>query len=128
MLMDDILTFDRFSELKGTEVRSADDAKVGSVNALFCDEGTKEPEWIGLGTGFLGMKEAVVPVLGARIDGKRIVVPYDKDVIKHEPAFDEEDGMLTPESEHRLCVYFSLTGHRPGPRQLTRYDFMRTDS
>jgi len=69
--MDDLLTFERFSELKGTEVRSADDAKIGSVNALFCDEQTDEPEWIGLGTGFLGMKEAVVPVNGARVDGKR---------------------------------------------------------
>lgn len=124
--MEDLLTFARFSELRGTEVRSADDAKVGSVNALFCDERTKKPEWIGLGTGFLGMKEAVVPVLGARVDGTRIVVPYDKDVIKGEPAFDESDGLLTPESEHRLCVYFSLAGHRPDPHQLTRYDFMRT--
>lgn len=125
--MDDILTFDRFSELKGTEVQSADGAKVGSVNALFCDDQTRQPEWIGLGTGFLGMKEAVVPVEGARVDGARIVVPYDKDVIKHEPSFDEEDGILTAESEHRLCVYFSLAGHRPAPRQLTRYDFMRTN-
>jgi hypothetical protein len=32
--MDDILTFDRFSELKGSEVRSADDGKIGTVNAL----------------------------------------------------------------------------------------------
>ena len=126
--MDDILTLDRFSDLKGAEVRSADGEKIGSVNALFCDDQTQEPEWIGLGTGFLGMKEAVVPVRGARVDGERIFVPYDKDVIKHEPAFDEEDGMLTPESEQRLCVYFSLTGHRPAPHQLTRYDFMRTNS
>lgn len=124
--MDDVLTFERFSDLKGVEVRSADGEKLGRVNALFCDE-AKEPEWIGLGTGFLGMKEAVVPVQGARVDGERIVVPYDKDVIKDEPAFDEEDGMLTPESERRLRVYFSLTGHRPEPHQLTRYDFMRTE-
>jgi hypothetical protein len=55
-------------------------------------------------------------------------VPYDKDVIKHEPAFDEEGGMLTAESEHRMCVYFSLTGHRPELRQLTRYDFMQSDA
>jgi hypothetical protein len=93
---------------------------------LFCDDQSREPEWIGLGTGFLGMKEAVVPVYGARVDGKRIVVPYDTDVIKHEPAFDEDDGGLTPESEQRLRVYFALTGHRPAPHQLTRYDFMRT--
>ncbi len=98
------------------------------MNALFCDEQTKEPEWIGLGTGFLGMKEAVVPVQGARLDGARIVVPYDKDVIKHEPPFDADGGMLTPDSEHRLSVYFSLTGHRPEPRQLTRYDFMHSDA
>lgn len=126
--MDDLLTLERFSELKGAEVRSADGEKVGSVNALFCDDSTQAPEWIGLGTGFLRMKEVVVPVHGARIDGKRIVVPYEREVIKHEPPFDEEDGMLTPESERALSIYFSLTRHRAGPRQLTRYDFMRSDS
>lgn len=126
--MDDILTFERFANLKGAEVRSADGAKVGKVNALFCDDDSREPEWIGLGTGFLGLKEAVVPVQGARVDGKRIVVPYDTEVIKHEPPFDEYDGVLSPESERSLRVYFSLTGHRPAPRQLTRYDFMRSDS
>lgn len=126
--MDDILTLERFSDLKGAEVRSADGEKIGSVKALFCDEGTREPEWIGIGTGFLGMREAVVPVQGARLDGERIIVPYDKDVIKDEPDYHEEDGALTPESDRSLSVYFSLTGHRPAPHQLTRYDFMRSDS
>jgi PRC-barrel domain protein len=125
--MTDTLTFDRFSDLKGAEIRSADGGKLGYVNALLCDERTREPEWIGFGTGFLGLKEAVVPVKGARVAGKRIVVPYDEDVVKHEPAFDAEDGIMTADSEHRLCLYFSLTGHRPAPHQLTRYDFMNTD-
>lgn len=126
--MNDVLTFDRFDELKGAEVRSADGEKVGKVNAVFYDERTQEPEWVGFGTGFLGRKEAVVPVHGARVHGKRILVPYDRDVISHEPPFYERDGRLTHESERRLSVYFSLTGHRPAPRQLTRYDFMRTRS
>jgi len=125
--MDDILTMERFSELKGAEVRSADGEKIGNVTALFCDEGTQEPEWIGLGTGFLGMKEAVVPVQGARLRGKRVVVPYAKDVIKHEPSLDEEDGALTPESERRLCLYFSLTDYGTAPHHLTRYELARTD-
>jgi hypothetical protein len=122
------LTLNRFSYLKGAEVRSADGEKVGSVNALFYDDRSNEAEWIGLGTGFLGMKEAVVPVHGARVAGRRVLVPYDKDVIRHEPVFDEEGGTLTLESERRLRVYFSLAGHRPDARRLTRYDFMRTHS
>ena len=44
--MDDILTLNRFCDLKGAGVRSADGEKIGSVNALFCDDQTQEPEWV----------------------------------------------------------------------------------
>lgn len=123
--MNDILTMERFADLRGMQVRSADEREVGTVSALFCDDLTGEPEWMGVRTGFLGIKEIVVPVRGARVHDNVVHVPYDKDVIRQEPKAVKEGGTLTPESEHRLCVYFALTGHRPGRHQLTRYDFMR---
>jgi hypothetical protein len=117
------LTLDRFADLKGAEVRSSDGEKIGTVDEVFYDGTTREPEWIGLGTGFLGMKKAVVPVAGATVEGDLVCVPYDKDVVKKEPPFDEQDGVLTDDSERRLCDYFGMTGHQTMPHRLNRYDF-----
>jgi len=117
------LTLDRYTGLSGTEVRSSDGKKIGGVSALICDREAREPEWIRVGTGLLG-GHVVVPVEGATIDDDGIHVPFEKDVVRNEPAFDVEGGTLTAESEHALCVYFALTGH-PNPRHLTRYDLMR---
>ena len=125
--MKSTLTLDAFSDLRGAEVRSADNKNVGTVHSVFCDEHTKVPEWMGLATGFLGLKEVIVPVEGATIEGDCIHIPYDKAIVNEEPGFDEEDGALAPESDHRLSVYVSLTGHRPEPQKLTRYAFMRSN-
>jgi hypothetical protein len=120
------ITLDRFSELQGVDVKSADDATIGKVNDVFYDAATREPEWIGLGSGFFGMKHLVVPLDGATTEEDCIRVPFDRDVVKNQPEFDHEHGVLTRDSEHRLCVYFALTGHRPDAHELTRYDFMHT--
>ena len=116
------LTLDRYTNLKGAEVRSSDGEKIGTVDEVFYDEKTRQPEWIGLGTGFLGMKKAVVPATGAAVKGDFVTVPYDKDMVKKEPDFDERDGILTDDSERRLCDYFGLTGHTTAPHRLNRYD------
>lgn len=125
--MKSALTVERLADLEGVEVRSVAGEKIGHVNELFCDEATHEPEWIGVGTGFLGLKEVVVPVEGAALEGDALFVPYERDVVKRQPGFDEEDGVLTPDSERRLYLYFGLAGHPIEPHRLTRYDLLRRE-
>lgn len=86
--------------------------KIGKVDDLFVDE-NDQPEYIGVKTGFLGMKSTLIPMEIARINDRRnlIEVAADRDAIKDAPSFDDDEEM-TPDREHRIHAYFGL--ERPG--------------
>jgi hypothetical protein len=114
---------DRFrdleSEYKDYTVYDQHYEKIGKVDDLFVDE-TDTPEYIGVKTGFLGMKSTLIPMALARVNDRRklIEVAVDKDAINNAPTFDD-DKDITPEYEDRVHAYFGLepvhsSGSRPG--------------
>ena len=115
--------YDTLSTLKGKDVCASDGEKIGTVKDIFYAGESRKAEWIGLGSGFLGLKELVVPLEDARLDGDVITVGFAKKIVQDEPDFDEKDGVLTPKSEQELCDYFGVTGHKTTPHTLSRYDF-----
>ena len=117
--MQSTLNLKELTKLKGKDVKSVDGEKIGSVDEIYYDPETKEPEWIGLGTGFLGTKHGVVPVQGARVTGDAINVPFSKEMVKDEPEFDETDGVISAASERTLCEYFDVGQTQFG--RATRY-------
>jgi PRC-barrel domain len=82
--------------------------RVGKVDDLFVDE-NDQPEYIGVRTGFLESKFALIPMEIARINDRRrlIEVAADKDTIRSAPAFDENEE-ITYEHEARIYGYFGL--------------------
>jgi hypothetical protein len=82
--------------------------RVGKVDDLFVDE-NDQPEYIGVKTGFLESKVALIPMEIARINDLRklIEVAADKDMIRSAPAFDENEE-ITFEHEARIYGYFGL--------------------
>jgi uncharacterized protein (TIGR02271 family) len=104
--MQDTLTIDRLASMRGTNVYSSDGDKIGSIEEIFVDEETGQPEWIGLGTGFFGTKRVVVPVTGANILEDRVTVPYSKDQVKDTPNIDSEE--ISQETEERLYAHYGL--------------------
>jgi uncharacterized protein (TIGR02271 family) len=104
--MDGTLTMDRIAEMRGTPVYSSEGDKIGSVEELFLDDETGQPEWIGLGTGFLGTKRVLVPVAGVDVRDDAVYVPYAKDHVKDTPDIDGET--ITQETESRLYAHYGL--------------------
>ena len=88
--MQDSMTLDRLSELRGTSVY-ASDGEIGTVEEIFYDEQTNQPEWIGVGTGFFGTKRVIVPVEGADFSGDQVRVSYSKDQVKDSPDIDSDE-------------------------------------
>ena len=103
---------DRFRELeeayKDYTVYDQHYEKVGKVDDLFVDENDL-PEYIGVKTGFLGMKSTLIPMELARVNDRRklIEVAADKDTIRSGPAFDDDEE-ITPEHESRIYGYYGL--------------------
>jgi hypothetical protein len=110
---------DRFRELEQAygeyTVYDQHYEKVGKVDDLFVDE-NDEPEYIGVKTGFLGMKSTLIPIELIRVNDRRrlVEVAADEETIKHAPTFDD-DGDITPDYEDRVHGYFGL--ERPAHMQ-----------
>src|SRR5438552_17329992 len=100
------------TRMRGQEIYSADGEKIGAVKDIFYDETSRLPEWVGVGTGFLGLKERVVPVDNLMREGARLKVNLTKDRIVHEPDFDTKDDYIRSEDEIKLTSYFGITGHQ----------------
>jgi PRC-barrel domain len=110
---------DRFRELEQSygdyTVYDQHYEKVGKINDIFVDH-NDEPEYIGVKTGFLGMKSTLIPIELVRVNDRRklVEVAADEETIKHAPSFDD-DGDITPDYENRVHGYFGL--ERPAHMQ-----------
>jgi PRC-barrel domain len=103
---------DRFRELEEAyrdyTVYDQHYERIGRVDDLFVDE-RDQPEYIGVKTGFLGMKSTLIPMELARVNDRRrlIEVAADKHTITEGPAFDDDEE-ITPEHEARIYGYYGL--------------------
>jgi len=104
--MQNTMTMDQLSELRGSAVYDQSGSKIGSVEEVFYDADTQQPEWIGIGTGFFGMKRALVPVAGASVTADGISVPYPKDMVKDTPDIDGDE--ISEDTERQLYSHYGL--------------------
>ena len=104
--MNTTFTGERIEKLHGIDVYDRKGDKIGSVDELFVDEQTGQPEWIGLGTGFFGTKRVLVPFQGADVREDGVFVPYDKDRVKDTPEIDSD--RISQETEQGLYAYYGL--------------------
>jgi hypothetical protein len=95
----------------GYEVYDPSRSKIGKAGDLFVGE-DNEPEYVGVRTGFLGIKSTLVPwqIVEVRDAQKRLVVAADKNAVKGGPPFG--DRWVTPEYENEIHSYYNLNGRR----------------
>lgn len=104
----------------GADVVDETGDKIGSLDNIYMDRATGEPEWLSVKTGMFGNKSSFVPIAGAGADGEDLRVPYAKDLVKDAPNVDEEDGYLAPEEEQRLYQHYG--------RDYQAWDDTQTDT
>jgi uncharacterized protein (TIGR02271 family) len=104
--MQQSLTVDRLAQMHGEAVYDTNGDKIGKVDEIFYDLDTREPEWIGIGTGFFGSKRVLVPVEGASATDDGISVPYDKSVVKDSPDIDGDE--ISDATERDLYAYYGI--------------------
>ena len=92
---------------RGYDAVGPDAKKLGTVEDIYLDQETGEPEWVALKTGMFAGKLSFAPLAQARQDGDTVVLPYDKDQIKNAPRV-EPDGALSQEEEAQLYRHYGL--------------------
>ncbi|MEV6726337.1 PRC and DUF2382 domain-containing protein [Streptomyces xanthochromogenes] len=96
-------------QLKDLTVHDPEGDKIGKVEQVWLDDRTGRPEWVTVKTGLFGMKEAFVPLVGARADADTLVVAHPKSVV-HEAPHVDADQHLDIHEEQTLYQHYGLSG------------------
>jgi uncharacterized protein (TIGR02271 family) len=94
---------------RGRDIIDVGGDKVGTLEELFRDEDTQQPEWAAVRTGFFGTKLSFVPLQGAEPAGEHVRVPFAKEQIKDAPKIDDSDGELSQQEEADLYSHYGLS-------------------
>ena len=96
---------------KGRKLVDRDGDKIGSIEDVYLDRSSGEPEWVAVKTGLFGSNLSFVPIAEASSQGgDEIRVPYEKDLVKDAPNV-EADGELSPEEEQRLYQHYGRSDY-----------------
>jgi uncharacterized protein (TIGR02271 family) len=96
---EDVLTW------RGQTLYDNDADKVGTIEEIYLDQQTEEPEWAVVTTGLFGTKQTFVPITDATTTDGGVRVPYTKSQVKDAPAIDP-DGALSHEEERELYGHY----------------------
>jgi uncharacterized protein (TIGR02271 family) len=94
-------------EWRGRTVVDRDGEKVGTLDEIYLDRQTDEPEWALVSTGMFGSKSSFVPLQGAARAGDDVRVAYAKDQVKDAPRV-EADGELSEREEGELYRHYEM--------------------
>ncbi|CAG7844017.1 hypothetical protein USB125703_00236 [Pseudoclavibacter triregionum] len=100
---------ERLTSLFESAVYGPGDERIGKVGQVYIDDQTQEPNWVTVKTGLFGTKEYFLPLDEAVLDGRRLVVPYSKELVAGAPGT-EIDQNLSPAEEDELYNYYRVPG------------------
>jgi uncharacterized protein (TIGR02271 family) len=101
------MTTESVAQLRGAEVIDASGDKVGTVEEIYLDQESGQPEWALVKTGLFGSKSTFVPLSGAQPQDDTLRVQYEKAQIKDAPKIDA-DQQLSQSEERELYQHYGL--------------------
>ena len=101
------LTKEDIATWRGRDLADADGSKLGSIEEIYLDTDSGEPEWALINTGLFGTKQTFVPLRDASASDDQLRIPYEKDQVKDAPRIDA-DGELSQSEEAQLYRHYGL--------------------
>jgi uncharacterized protein (TIGR02271 family) len=92
---------------QGATMVGPDGDKIGTIESIYLDDQTGEPEWALVNTGLFGTKSSFVPLAQASGSGDQVQVPYEKQLVKDAPRVDT-DQHLSEAEEQELWRHYGL--------------------
>jgi uncharacterized protein (TIGR02271 family) len=81
--------------------------KLGTIDAIYLDDETGQPEWATVTRGLFSAKAAFVPLAQAQDMGDSVQVPYDKQQVTDAPS-PQADGQLSQDEEAALYRHYGM--------------------
>ena len=95
------------TEWRGQELLGNNDEKIGTIEEIYVDNETDQPEWALVKTGLFGGKGTFVPLSQANPTGDGVQVPFEKSHVKDAPNI-EPDGELSQSEERTLYEHYDV--------------------
>ena len=92
---------------EGRPLLDRDGGRIGTIDAIYLDDRTAQPEWALVNTGLFGTKSSFVPLAQAFQSDNDVIAPYDKQLVRDAPRVDP-DGHLSEEEERQLWHHYGL--------------------
>jgi hypothetical protein len=92
---------------EGRTLLDRDGGRIGTIDAIYLDDRTGEPEWALVNTGLFGTKSNFVPLAQAFQSDNDVVVLYNKQLVRDAPQVDA-DQHLSEAEERQLWRHYSL--------------------
>ena len=103
---------------QGRTMVDRDGSRIGTIDAIYLDDQTSQPEWALVNTGLFGTKASFVPLAQATQTDQDVRVPYDKQLVKDAPRIDS-DQHLSEAEERQLWRHYGLDYDRTTRRRAT---------
>jgi len=95
---------------RGRTLVDRDGDKIGTIEDVYLDRSSGEPEWVAVKTGLFGTNVSFVPIRDASPAGDDVRVSHEKGLVKDAPNV-EADGELSPEEERRLYQHYGRSDY-----------------
>lgn len=92
-------------DMVGKTLYDADHQKIGKIDNIYVRGPNKEPVFASVSSGFLGIKETLVPLAMTHFEENDVVANTKKDVIKYAPTISGDE--LTKEDEQAFYQYYT---------------------
>jgi len=92
---------------QGATMVDRDGDKIGTIESIYVDDQTGQPEWALVNTGLFGTKSTFVPIAQATPTGDQVQVPYQKQLVKDAPRINP-DQHLSESEEQQLWRHYGL--------------------
>jgi sporulation protein YlmC with PRC-barrel domain len=97
---------------RGMTVIDADGDKIGTIDQIYLDRQTGQPEFATVKTGLFGLKTSFVPIVDAEITGDNTVrVGVQKEQVKDAPRIEPDGQELSAEEERKLWEHYGMTDY-----------------
>jgi len=103
----DMIDSKDLQSIAGNTMTGQDGQKIGKIVDVYESTQDADGTFVTVHTGMFGGNASFVPLAKASMQGKDVVVPYDKALVKDAPRV-EADQELTSAEEERLYQHYSL--------------------
>jgi uncharacterized protein (TIGR02271 family) len=102
-----MVDIDTVGSWRGKTMVDRDGDRIGSIDDIYADDRTGQPEWALVNTGLFGTRSTFVPLAQATERNGDVQVPYQKQLVKDAPGI-EADQHLSEAEEQHLWRHYGL--------------------